>query len=103
MMYFLMIELVSIAIGLLAIIAFIFTLFYKRNELNTELPVIVVLTLYLFSLIPLGFFIGLYLAERKRRNVEGIKKFKYSKSVRNNGYIILCISVVATIVKISNL
>ena len=81
--------------------ALLFTIFYKRKEVNRELPLFVLIFNYLASFAPIGFFLGLYLEESQKK-VDGVKKYRYSKKVRVNGRLIWILGLVSTILYFIN-
>ncbi len=87
---------------LLAGINLLYLIFNRKNEVNQDLSIISISSLYLFAFVPLGIFIGGYLSFRKKSFGEE-KQYKFSDAIRSNGSIIMIISIASTIFSILNL
>lgn len=96
------VEWLMIIFGLLAWSSLAYIIFNKRKMVNKEIPLFVQIFIYMFSLVPLGLIVGLYMASIKKE-VDGVKYHKFSKNCRLNAHIIIAISVISTILSIMNL
>ena len=74
----------------------------KKKEANQDLSIISIISLYLFSLVPVGLFVGYYLMSKKVKTTDS-PNYKYSEEVRSNGSLILIISIASTLFSLLNL
>jgi len=84
---------------ILAWINLFYLIFNRRKDTNQDLSIIAILSLYVTSLVPLGIFVGYHLVYKK---IKPTTEFKYSKSIRNNGDLILIISIASTLFSLIN-
>lgn len=96
---------VAIILSPLLVLAWI-NIFYlflnRRKDTNQNISILSIVSLYLFSLVPIGFFVGYHLMNGKVKNLNE-KGFKYSEGVRVNGNLILIVSIASTLLSILNL
>jgi len=88
--------------GILAYSSLVYILFFNRDKTNFQIKIFPQVFLYLFSLVPLGLFIGIFIESRKKI-VDGKKVYKFSYQSRENASIIIIISVVSIFLSIYNL
>ena len=84
----------------LAWVNFFYLIFNRKKETNQYLSLAAMLSLYIFSLVPIGMFIGYYLMNGKIRSASD---YRYSKSIRSNGNLILIISIASSLFSLINL
>ncbi len=96
------IQLLFIIPGILGFASLIYVIFYNRKEHNKQIKLLPQIFLYLFSLVPLGLIIGLYIVLRRRKE-DGIYFYKYSQQSRLNASLIIAISLVSTLLSFYNL
>ena len=84
----------------LAWVNLFYLIFNRSKEANQDLSILAIISLYLLSLVPIGVFVGYHLMYRK---IKSTGEFKYSKSIRNNGSLILIIAIASTIFSLINL
>jgi len=82
----------------LAWINILYLIFNRKKDVNQDLSII---SLYLFSLVPLGLFIGYHLMSKKVKTKDN--NYKYSEGIRSNGNLILIISIASTLFSLINL
>lgn len=87
---------------LLAWINIIYLIFNKKKETHQDLSIISITSLYLFSLVPLGLFVGYHLISKKIKAIDN-HDYKYSRPVRSNGNLILIISIASTLFSLINI
>lgn len=85
----------------LAWVNILYLIFNKKKDINQDLSIISIISLYFFSLVPLGLFIGFHLMSKKMKTKEN--NYKYSDGVRSNGNLILIISIASTLFSLINL
>lgn len=85
----------------LAWINFFYLIFNKKKDINQDLSIASIMSLYLFSLVPLGLFIGYHLTNKKVKTKD--YNYKYSEGIRSNGNLILIISIASTLFSLINL
>lgn len=86
----------------LAWLNILYLILNRQKEANQNISIISLTSLYLFSLVPIGFFVGYHLMNGKVKNLD-TEDFKYSEGVRNNGSLMLIISIASTLLSIINL
>lgn len=96
------IQLLFIIPGILGFASLIYVIFYNKKEHNKKIKLLPQIFLYLFSLVPLGLIIGLYIVLRRRKE-EGVFFYKYSERSRLNATMIIVISLVSTLLSFYNL
>lgn len=84
----------------LAWVNLLYLIFNRRKDVNQDLSILAIISLYLLSLVPIGVFVGYHLMYKKIRSTA---EFKYSKSIRDNGSLILIIGIASTIFSLINL
>lgn len=87
---------------ILAWLNILYLILNRRKNANQDISILSIISLYLFSLVPIGFFVGYHLMNGKVKNIDN-KAFKYSEGVRSNGNLILIISIASTLFSIINL
>lgn len=87
---------------ILAWLNILYLIFNRRKDTNQDISILSIMSLYLFSLVPIGFLVGYHLMNGRIKNLEN-KDFKYSQSVRSNGNLIFIISIASTLFSIINL
>jgi hypothetical protein len=85
---------------ILAWINLFYLIFNRRKDTNQDLSILSMVSLYVFSLVPIGMFIGLHLSNQK---IKVINDYKYTKNIRDNGNLILIISIFSTLFSLINL
>jgi hypothetical protein len=85
---------------ILAWINLFYLIFNRRKDTNQDLSILSMASLYVFSLVPIGMFIGLHLRNQK---IKVINDYKYTKNIRDNGNLILIISIFSTLFSLINL
>lgn len=89
----------------IAILAFanLFRVIFNNNkQVNQDLSIISLILLYVFSLVPMGVFVGYFISNRKIK-AGNVKGNKFSKLVQTNGDLILIISIASTIFSLINI
>lgn len=79
-----------------------YIIFKNKKETNQDLTVASIILLYLFSLFPIGLFVGYYINNKKIK-INNLREKKYSRRVQINGDLILIISISSTIFSILNI
>jgi hypothetical protein len=79
----------------------LYLIFNRKKEINQDLSIMSIMSLYLFSLVPLGLFVGYHLMNKKVKTKDG--NYKYSEGIRQNGNLILIISIASTLFSLINL
>ncbi len=85
----------------LAWINIFYLIFNKKKDVNQDLSITSIMSLYLVSLVPLGLFIGYHLMNKKVKTKGN--NYKYSEGIRSNGNLILIISIASTLFSLINL
>ena len=78
----------------------LYLIFNRRKDVNQDLSLVSVVSLYLFSFVPLGLFVGYHIMSKK---ITLGDDYKYSKVIRTNGSLILIISIASTLFSFINL
>lgn len=85
------IQSIIVIVGLMIWGSLIYVLFTKKDEVNRDLPLILILAIYIFSFTLTGVFVGWYITAKKK-TIDGEKHYKFSAKVRMNATIIMAIS-----------
>jgi succinate dehydrogenase hydrophobic anchor subunit len=92
-------EIIVVGLVLLVILAVTTSIFKGSKAHNQPIALLPQVVMYIFALVPLGIFLGAFIALRKI-DIDGIRDYKFSEKARLNAKIIIVISVISTILSL---